>query len=142
MPPKIGTLTPHGSLFRTYSDAEFRSDLADSNFFGEALKGDPVPYIPEHQFHVSQRVQWDRWQGLVSLGHVTSVCTFASCGPFEQTDALTSVDMAVHCDLTAKLQVYALGRNLNGEDGIAGRQPRGARPNLDRTFIGGIRVRL
>ncbi|MGB0514117.1 MAG: TonB-dependent receptor family protein, partial [Wenzhouxiangellaceae bacterium] len=32
----------------TWTDAEFRSDLADSNFFGDAEKGDPLPYVPEY----------------------------------------------------------------------------------------------
>lgn len=38
-------------------------------------------------------------------------------------------------DLTAALSGI-------GEDGIAGRQPRGARPNLDHTSIGGLRIGL
>jgi len=126
----------------TYSDAEFRSDLADSNFFGDAEKGDPVPYIPDNQIYVSQGVVWQRWQAYISVNHVGEVCSFASCGPFEQTDALTTVDASVHYDLTPRVQIFGLAQNLNEEDGIAGRQPRGARPNLDRTFIGGLRIQL
>jgi len=126
----------------TYSDAEFRSDLADSNFFGDAGKGDPIPYIPDNQFYVSQGVVWQRWQAYLSVNHVDEVCTFASCGPFEQTDALTTLDASLHYDLTPRVQLFGLAQNLNEEDGIAGRQPRGARPNLDRTFIGGLRIQL
>ncbi|MFO7764202.1 MAG: TonB-dependent receptor [Wenzhouxiangellaceae bacterium] len=126
----------------TYSDAEFRSDLADSNFFGDAEKGDPVPYIPDNQIYISQGVVWQRWQAYLSVNHVDEVCTFASCGPFEQTESLTTVDASVHFDLTPSVQLFGLAQNLNGEDGIAGRQPRGARPNLDRTFIGGLRIQL
>ncbi|MDT8408907.1 MAG: TonB-dependent receptor [Wenzhouxiangellaceae bacterium] len=126
----------------TYSDAEFRSDLADSNFFGDAEKGDPIPYIPENQFYISQGMVWQRWQAYLSLNYVDEVCTFASCGPFERTDSLTTVDAAVHYDLTPTVQLFGLAQNLNEEDGIAGRQPRGARPNLDRTFIGGVRIQL
>jgi len=126
----------------TYSDAEFRSDLADSNFFGDARKGDPLPYIPDHQFYISQGVEWQRWAAYLSLNHVDEVCTFATCGPFERTDSLTTLDAALHFDLTARVQLYGLAQNLNEEEGIAGRQPRGARPNLDRTFIGGARIQL
>ena len=126
----------------TYSDAEFRSGLADTNFFGSVEKGDPIPYVPDNQVYISQGVTWDRWAAYLSLNHVGAVCAFASCGPFERTDALTTMDASVHFDLTSRVQIYALAQNLNEEDGIAGRQPRGARPNLDRTFIGGLKIRL
>jgi len=126
----------------TWTDAEFRSDLADTNFFGDVEKGDPIPYIPDHQFYISQGVVWKRWAGYVSLNYVDEVCAFASCGPFEQTDSLTTIDASVHYDLTPRIQIFGLAQNLNDENGIAGRQPRGARPNLDRTFIGGLRIQL
>jgi len=126
----------------TWSDAEFRSDLADSNFFGDARRGDPIPYVPDHQFYISQGLQWQRWATYLSVNYVDSVCTFATCGEFEKTDSLTTVDLAVHFDLNPRVQLFGLAQNLNDEDGIAGRQPRGARPNLDRTFIGGVRIQL
>ncbi|MFU8878389.1 MAG: TonB-dependent receptor family protein [Wenzhouxiangellaceae bacterium] len=126
----------------TWSDAEFRSDLADSNFFGDASKGDPIPYVPDHQFYISQGLQWQRWATYLSVNYTDSVCTFATCREFEKTDSLTTVDLAVHFDLNPRVQLFGLAQNLNDEDGIAGRQPRGARPNLDRTFIGGLRVQL
>ena len=126
----------------TWTNSEFRSDLADSNFFGDARKGDPLPYIPDHQFYLSQGVTWQRWAGYLSLNHVDAVCTFASCGPFERTDGLTTIDAALNFDLTPRVQLYALGQNLTADEAIAGRQPRGARPNLDRTFIGGLRIQL
>lgn len=126
----------------TWTDAEFRSDVADSNFFGDVRKGDPIPYIPDHQFYISQGLIWQRWAGYLSLNYIDEVCAFASCGPFEQTDSLTTVDASVSYDLTPRIQIFGLAQNLNDEDGIAGRQPRGARPNLDRTFIGGLRIQL
>ena len=45
----------------TYSDGEFRSDLADSNFFGDAERGDPIPYLPEHEIYVSLGLEMNRW---------------------------------------------------------------------------------
>jgi len=126
----------------TWTDAEFRSDLADSNFFGDAEKGDPIPYIPDHQLYIQQGVVWQQWTGYLSLNYIDEVCAFASRGPFEQTDSLTTIDASVHYDLTPTIQIFGLAKNLTDEDGIAGRQPRGARPNLDRTFIGGLRIQL
>jgi Fe(3+) dicitrate transport protein len=144
----VGNWTPGGAVglpFKaawTYTDAEFRSDLADSNFFGDVAKGDPIPYIPDHQLYLSQGVVWQRWAGYIGLTHVGESCAFASCGPFEETDDLTMIDASLHYNLTPTVQLYGLAKNLNGEDGIAGRQPRGARPHLDRTLIGGIRIQL
>ncbi|MGK7294968.1 MAG: TonB-dependent receptor family protein [Candidatus Wenzhouxiangella sp. M2_3B_020] len=126
----------------TYTDAEFRSELADSNFFGDVSKGDPIPYIPDNQFYVEQGVVWRQWAGYLSLTHVGEACAFASCGPFEQTDELTMLDASLHYNVTQTMQIYGLAKNLTGEDGIAGRQPRGARPHLDTTLIGGVRIQF
>jgi len=130
------------TLAYTYSDGEFRSDLADSNFFGDAERGDPIPYLPEHEIYVSLGLEMNRWAINASVNYVDSTCTKASCGMFEQTDSATLVDLSTHYDLTESIQFYALAQNLLDEDGIAGRQPRGARPNLDQTFIGGVKVRF
>lgn len=98
--------------------------------------------MPDHQFYLQQGVIWQRWAGYVSLNYVDAVCTFASCVLFERTDSLSFVDASLHFDLTPRVQLFGLGQNVFDEDGIAGRQPRGARPNLDRTFIGGMRIQL
>ena len=94
----------------TWTDAEFRSDLADTNFFGDVEKGDPIPYIPDHQFYISQGVAWQRWTGYLSLNYIDEVCAFASCGPFEQTDSLTTIDASVYYDLTPRIQYSAWPR--------------------------------
>ncbi len=130
------------SIAYTYSDGEFRSDLADSNFFGDAQRGDPVPYVPDHEIYLSLGFEMNRWAINASINYIDSTCTQATCGPFEKTDSATMVDLSTHYDLTESVQFYALAQNLLEEDGIAGRQPRGARPNLDQTFIGGVKVRF
>lgn len=129
-------------LTYTYSDGEFRSDLADSSFFGDAAEGDPLPYLPDHQLYVSIGYERPRFAAYASLNWIDDMCAFASCDEFEQIDSATIVDLALHYDLTHQVQLYGLARNLFEEDGIAGRQPRGARPNLDRTFITGLRFRF
>lgn len=129
-------------LTYTFSDGEFRSDLADSNFFGDAAKGDPLPYLPDHQLYVSLGYERHRFAAYGSLNWIDDMCAFASCGEFEQIDSATTIDLALHFDLTHQVQLYGLAQNLLEEDGIAGRQPRGARPNLDRTFIAGLRFRF
>ncbi len=126
----------------TFTDGEFRSDLGDSAFFGDVRRGDPIPYLPDHEIFVSLGLERPRWMVNASVNWTDEVCAFARCDAFEQTDALTIVDLSAHFDLTPEVQLYGLVQNLFQEDGIAGRQPRGARPNLDRTLIGGVRVRF
>jgi len=126
----------------TYTDGEFRSDLADSNFFGSAQRGDPVPYLPEHELYVSLGFETARWALSAGINYIDSVCTQAECGPFQQIDSATTVDLSVRHDLTPMVQLYGIAQNVLNDDSIAGRQPRGARPNLDQTFIGGVKVRF
>lgn len=130
------------NLVYTWTDGEFRSDLADTNFFGAVEKGDPIPYLPDHELYVSLGLEVADWAVNASVNYIDSVCAFAACGEFERTDSATIVDLAAEYNLTRDVQIYGLARNLFEEDGIAGRQPRGARPNLDRAFIGGVRVRF
>jgi len=139
---RSGTFGIPFSATYTYSDGEFRSDLADSNFFGDAERGDPIPYLPEHELYVSLGFEKNRWSINASVNYIDSVCTQARCGPFEQNESSTTVDLSTHYDLTQAVELYALAQNLFDDGSIAGRQPRGARPNLDQTFIGGVKMRF
>ncbi|MFU8833166.1 MAG: TonB-dependent receptor family protein, partial [Wenzhouxiangella sp.] len=60
------------SVAYTWSDGEFRSNLADSNFFGDAERGDPIPYLPEHEIYVSLGFEVSRWAVNASVSYVDS----------------------------------------------------------------------
>ena len=82
------------SVVYTYIDSEFDTDIADTDFFGDVSKGDPIPYIPEHQLRVSAGIEQTRWRAYISANYVDGVCVRASCGEFERTDDTLTVDIA------------------------------------------------
>jgi len=124
----------------TWIDSEFDSDIADTDFFGDVGKGDPIPYIPEHQFNIGLGFVRDEWSSYLNVNFVDETCVRASCGAFEKTDDALSVDFTTHYALTDNMGIYGKVENLTGEKDIVGRHPYGARPNKDRTATLGIRI--
>ena len=128
------------SFVYTYIDAEFDTDIADTDFFGDVRKGDPIPYIPEHQLRISAGIEQPRWRAYVSANYVDEVCVRASCGDFERTDDTLTVDIAARYLFTDRISLFGRMENVTGAEDILGRHPYGARPNKNRTVIGGVRI--
>ena len=84
--PLSETLNLPLSLSYTYIDTEFDTSF-ESEFFGDVEKGDPIPYIPEHQLRVSMGLEETDWSVNLSGKYVDEVCVQASCGAFEKTDS-------------------------------------------------------
>ena len=124
----------------TYIDSKFDSDVADTAFFGDVSKGDPIPYIPEHQFNLSVGFLKNQWSSYINVNFVDEVCVRASCNAFEKTDNTLTVDLSAHYALSEKVDLYGKAENITGEEDILGRHPYGARPNKDRTATLGIRI--
>lgn len=124
----------------TWIDSEFDTDIADTDFFGDVAKGDPIPYIPENQFSVTAGLEQGRWQAHLSANYVDQVCVRASCGRFERTDDSFTVDLAGRFAVNEQIDVFARVENLTGSDDILGRQPYGARPNKDTTASVGFQM--
>jgi Fe(3+) dicitrate transport protein len=123
----------------TYIDSEFDSDVADTAFFGDVSEGDPIPYIPEHQFNLSVGLLKNKWSSYVNVNFVDAVCTRASCDTFEKTDDSLTIDLSAHYAFSDSIGLYGKIENITGEEDILGRQPYGARPNKDRTATLGVR---
>ena len=130
------------SVAYTHINGEFHTDIADTDFFGNVRKGDPLPYIPEHQLHMTAGLAGQRWQAWLSANYVGAVCTRASCGPFERTDSALVLDVYLDYRATEHVEMFARVENASRETAIMGRQPYGARPNKDRTASMGVRVRF
>ena len=128
------------SFVYTYIDSEFDTDIADTDFFGDVGKGDPIPYIPEHQLRVSAGIEQTRWRAYISANYVDGVCVRASCGAFERTDDTLTVDIAGHYLFNDRFALFGRVENVTGKEDILGRHPYGARPNKDRSFTGGVRI--
>lgn len=120
-------------------DATFDTDIADTDFFGDVRKGDPIPYIPDHQLRLSAGVEHARWGAYISANYVDAVCVRASCGSFERTDETFTVDLSANYQFNDRINLFGRIENLTDAEDILGRQPYGARPNKDRTASIGAR---
>ncbi|MEM7500836.1 MAG: TonB-dependent receptor, partial [Pseudomonadota bacterium] len=130
------------SLSYTYIDAEFDSDIADTDFFGDVSAGDPLPYIPEHQALITVGLEADQWGGYLSANFVDETCVRASCGAFEATDSSTLLDASLFYSINDRATFTLTMENITDEADIVGRTPYGARPNKARTAFVGLRVTL
>mgnify|MGYP001196584551 FL=1 len=139
--PEAGLRVPLEVAY-TYIDGEFDTNIADTDFFGDVTKGDPVPYIPEHQLQATIGVVANRWAVHVSASYIDEVCARASCGLFEKTEDSLTFDVAGQFKLTERVNLFARVENLTDANDIMGRQPYGARPNKSRTAAIGINIRL
>ncbi len=127
------------SLTYTYIDAEFDTNIADTAFFGDVGKGDPIPYIPDHQLRFSVGVEHSVWGAYINANYVDKVCVRASCAAFEQTDETFTLDLTGNYQFNENINFFGRIENLTDAEDILGRQPYGARPNKDRTATIGAR---
>ena len=137
--PVSETLSLPLSLSYTYMDTEFDSNFED-DFFGEVSKGDPIPYIPEHQLRVSMGLEGPEWSVNLSGKYTDEVCVRATCGAFEETDSSFTVDLAGSYRMNENISLIARVENVTDQEDLVGRQPYGARPNKPRTAMVGLRV--
>lgn len=130
------------TLSYTWLDGHFDSNIADTAFFGDVSNGDPLPYIPKHQFLLSVGLERGKWAAYVNANYVDETCVRASCGAFEKTEQFLLMDVAAHYRVRPRVTLYAKLDNLTSEQTIVARQPYGARPNKERTLGLGLRVDL
>lgn len=128
------------TLTFTQMDARFDSDVADTDFFGDVSRGDPLPYLPKQQVNAVLGVLRGRAEANLALHYVGEVCVRASCGDLEKTDSALTVDAAASWRLNTRVILFARLENLTRSTGILGRHPYGARPNKDRAVAAGVRA--
>ncbi len=126
----------------TWMRTRFDSNIADTDFFGAVGKGDPIPYVPDHQFHAMLSFLRGPLEAHAGLHYVDAVCVRAACGAFEKTDSSVTVDLAASWALSDRIDLFARVENLTESRAILGRQPYGARPNKGRTAALGVRIGL
>ncbi len=124
----------------TWMDARFDADIANTDFFGDVRRGDPIPYIPRWQGQVTLGWRRGQFDAYAAVSYVEGVCVRARCGAFEETDAELTLDVSGAWTVSDAVRLFARVENLTGADGIRGRQPYGARPNKGRTATAGLRL--
>lgn len=130
------------TLSYTYMDAQFDSDIANTDFFGDVTAGDRIPYIPENELYAMVGIERNRWSAYLSAVYVDETCARASCESFEVTDDALIVDFSAQFNVNDRLSIFGRIENIGGEEALMGRQPYGARPNKDTTASLGIRFGL
>ncbi|MDE0363222.1 MAG: TonB-dependent receptor [Rhodospirillaceae bacterium] len=124
----------------TYIDGTFDSDVADTRFFGDVSAGDPLPYIPEHQWQALTGLESRLWALHLSANYVAEVCVRSSCGEFERTEASLTLDLAAHVVMGDSTRLFGRIENLTDDTWMMSRHPYGARPNKSRTLSFGINL--
>ncbi len=124
----------------TWTRAEFDTDIANTDFFGDVRAGDPLPYLPEQQLSATLGVAKGRWTAHAALNYVDAVCVRASCGAFEQTDDAITLDASVRLALRTDASLFLRVDNVADARDIVGRHPYGARPNKSRTAVLGVDI--
>lgn len=137
---QLGKWNLYGQLSYTFTDAQFDSDIADTDFFGDVSRGDPLPYLPEHQGQLSLGLMTGNWDLNLRLKYVAAVCVRASCNAFERTDSSATADLAVQYAFREGITLIAKVDNLTDSIDLLGRHPYGARPGQGRTASLALRL--
>ena len=130
------------NLNYTLLDGQFDTDIADTAFFGDVSKGDPIPYLPRHQLHLGFGLLTTRWSHYLDFGYQDSVCVKSRCGTFETTDSQSVFDLSTHYELNARTSIFAKVENLSNKSILVARQPYGARPSRGRSLTIGFSASL
>lgn len=138
-----GDLGMPARLAYTWTDAEISENADDLS----VLRGDLIPYLPEHLLSVSLGLEHTAgWSAFVSGSYTDDMCIDNTCDragvddTFLRTDSYVVFDAVASYRLTPDVEVYAKVDNLLDDQEIIARSPAGARPNKPRTGYAGIKV--
>lgn len=142
-PLKINNISLPTRFNYSYTKAEFQSSFNSSfDEWGSVNEGDELPYIPEHQFTLSQGVVDDKWEIHLAVTYVDEMRTTAGSGAIpagEGTDSHFVVDIAGEYEFYKGVRAFASVNNLFDEEYVAARRPAGARPGAPLLALAGIK---
>lgn len=128
----------------TYTDTKFQSTF-DSDFFGDVVKGDEVPLVPNHQGLISAGLDAEKWGTTLSMNFVSPMRNVAGAGTIPVADKIEShvvFDLSAFYMLTEKVKLFGSVENLFDTTYAVARRPYGLRPGKPQSFIGGLSVRF
>jgi Fe(3+) dicitrate transport protein len=133
------------SMAYTYTEAEFKSSFVGESVWGPVEQGDKLPDLPEHQLMLSAGLEFDGGYGAeFRWRYFDDTCATAACGEFEDIDAYSALDVSAYYNWNSRTRFYLNVDNLTDEDGdIVARKPKaGARGQMPRTFLAGVRYQF
>lgn len=134
------------SFTYTYTKAEFQESF-ESDFvqWGKVSKGDPLPYLPEHQFNFEIGLAASNWETNLNIRYVGEMEEAAGEGVTlsgYKTESSVIVDLAASYDLGDYGRLYGKVDNVTDESYIVSRRPYGARPGKPRQFAIGYKYQF
>jgi Fe(3+) dicitrate transport protein len=130
-------------LAYTLTRGEFRSSFETSfaDWAPEVVKGDELPYLPEHQLFAEIGWRDARWGLFVAGSYVDEMRTQAGQGAIPEEESIEDhlvVDASGDYRFRRHYRAFVQVRNLTDEIYVAARRPAGLRPGLSRTFLAGF----
>jgi Fe(3+) dicitrate transport protein len=130
------------TLTHSAFQSSFKSDFPS---WGDAVKSDSLPYLPQQQLSVSTSVRTPRWEAGAAAHYKGEARDIAGQGPIaapEHVSALFTIDLVGHMKVNKYSEFYATCTNVLDEQVIISRRPYGARPNAPRLFQLGYKGRF
>ncbi len=128
----------------TFTSAEFDSSF-DSDFFGNVVNGDSIPYIPENQLNARLAIKYDKFLAALKFNYVDSMPTVAGGVSGEgalPTDSYSVFDLDMSYKVREDTKLFFGLKNLFDEEYVVARRPSGARPGLPQLFFAGFEIEL
>jgi len=131
------------SVVYTSTDAEFDNTF-DSDFWGSVTAGMEIPDLPDSQLALQAGFETQNGlSGNATLYSYGSTCSVASCASGTEVDSYRVIDASLTKTMNEDLDVYMVISNITDETDVIARAPKnGARAQMPRSFIVGIRYRL
>ncbi|WP_141735726.1 TonB-dependent receptor family protein [Oligoflexus tunisiensis] len=129
------------TLTRASFDGNFVSGLSDWGI-GTIQKGDPIPYVPQHQLGIQAGVRWEPVLFHLQWKHQSKSYDQALAQGRETLPASTILDASLSLTLAEAYELYATADNITNEKVIASFRPFGARPGKPQAFVFGAKARF
>jgi len=124
-------------LAYTWTTSEFKSSF-QSGFgeWGEVVRGDELPQIPEHQLNAAIGLTWERLDLNLNANYIGTTRAVAGSGRVpadERIDSRLLVDLSAEYQVHTNAALFASVENLTDETYLTAWRPSGARPGMPRT---------
>lgn len=130
------------SLVYTYTESAFQTSFrSDFSQWGDVVKGDELPYTPNHRAYARIGLAQYTWSVNFQVNYVGEMREVPGAGEKvdgQFTEALTTYDLAASWNVLPRLRLSLIGKNITDEQEIVSRRPFGARPNMPRRIEAGV----
>ncbi|RZA25733.1 MAG: TonB-dependent receptor [Proteobacteria bacterium] len=143
--PRLGSflfpIAAEYTLTRASFQNTFVSGLSDWGI-GTIREGDPIPYVPQHQFGLQAGVQWEILRLNLQAKYQSKSYDQALLEGREQLPSSTIWDAAFSVFPHETYELYATADNITNRKVLTSLRPFGARPGKPQAFVFGVKAQL